>query len=216
MSSNSTSESTQDSNSQESSGNTEKTDTILSNESIVEGDRGTENIGLCVFKDDVYVGNLSATETLCYSLIKNEVDNFLVSIDSPFEQNKKIDITIDSLSSANIDVDTSKDNPIINIKLNLTAKALSGQDKLNYNDSETLDKLNNSLKDYLSSQMTNYLYKTSKEYKADINGFHCIAKRNFLTLSELENYNWTEKYEYAEFNVEINSDIISSLLIQNT
>ena len=191
-------------------------DIIIPDESMVEGDRGTENIGLCVFKDDKYVGDLSALETLCYSLLEDEVDNFLVSIDSPFSENQKIDISVDSLSSSFIDVDTSGENPIINIKINLRAKTLTGQDKLDYSDTETLKQLNYSLKDYLSSQITNYLYKTSKEFQSDINQFYRIAKSKFITISDFKNYNWTQKYENAEFNVEINSDIISSLLIQNT
>lgn len=191
-------------------------DTIVSEEAIVEGDRGTENIGLCVFKEDKYVGDLSALETLCYSLLEDEVDNFLVSIDSPFDQSRKIDITVDSLSTSSVSIDISKESPVINIKMNLTAKTLTGQDTLDYSNIETLNKLNSSLKDYLSSQITNYLYKTSKEYKVDINEFYRIAKRKFLTISEFENYNWAQKYENAEFNVEINSDIISSLLIQNS
>ena len=200
----------------ETSNNTNTVDPIIPDESIVAGDRGTENIGLCVFKDDRYVGDLSALETLCYSLLEDEVDNFLVSIDSPFYENQKIDISVDSLSSSSIDVDISTENPIINIKINLRAKTLTGQDKLDYSNTETLKNLNSSLKDYLSSQITNYLYKTSKEYKSDINQFYRIAKRNFTTIPDFENYNWAQKYENAEFNVDINSDIISSLLIQNS
>ena len=115
-----------------------------------------------------------------------------------------------------IDVDTSGENPIINIKINLRAKTLTGQDKLDYSDTKTLRQLNSSLKDYLSSQITNYLYKTSREYKSDINQFYRVARRKFTTITDFENYNWEQKYENAEFNVEINSDIISSLLIQNT
>ena len=155
-------------------------------------------------------------ESLCYSLLEDEVDNFLVSIDNPFYENQKIDISVDSLSSSSIDVDTSGENPIINIKINLRAKTLTGQDKLDYSDTKTLKQLNSSLKDYLSSQITNYLYKTSREYKSDINQFYRVARRKFTTITDFENYNWEQKYENAEFNVEINSDIISSLLIQNT
>lgn len=204
------------SSSAQSSSDGETIDSILSGESIVEGDRGTENIGLCVFKDDKYVGDLSAIETLCYSLIEDDVDSFLVSMASPFDPNKKIDITVDSLSASSVQIDTSKENPVIDIKINLTAKTLTGQDTLDYSNTETLNTLNSCLKDYLSSQITNYLYKTSKEYKVDINEFYRVAKRKFLTIPEFENYNWAQKYENAEFNVEINSDIISSLLIQNS
>ena len=114
------------------------------------------------------------------------------------------------------DVDISKENPMIHIKINLRAKTLTGQDSLDYSNTDILTKLNGSLKDYLSSQITDYLYKTSKEYKTDINEFFRIARRKFKTIPDFENYNWAQKYENAEFHVEINSDIISSLLIQNS
>ena len=45
---------------------------------ISEGDRGAENMGLAVFKDDRYIGDLSTIETLCYSLLKDEVDKYKV------------------------------------------------------------------------------------------------------------------------------------------
>lgn len=191
-------------------------DAIISNEAIVQGDRGTENIGLCVFKDDKYIGDLSSLETLCYSLLKDEVDNFLLRIDNPFNENEEIDITIDKLSETIIDINISQENPIVNIKINLTAKALTGQEKLDYTDTETLRKLNDSLKDYLSSQMISYLNKTSKDYKCDINGFYRVVKHKFKTIPEFKNYDWAKKYENAEFNIDINSDIISSLLTQNS
>lgn len=191
-------------------------DSFSPDNAIVNGDRGTENIGLCVFKDDTYIGNLTALDTLCYSLLKNEVDNFIINIDSPFNPNKKIDFSVDSLSSCDIDINTSKENPIISIKLNLTAKTLNGQEDLDFSKSETLNKLNESLKNYLTLQIKTYLNKTSKEYKADINDFYRIAKKNFLTLTDYKKYNWKNKYENAEFNIDINSRVISSLLIQNS
>lgn len=219
------SDNTQNSNQQNSISNTTNeipntnilnSNTIIPEEAVIDGDRGTENLGLCVFKDDVYVGDLSASEALCYSLIKDEVDNFLVRIDSPFNSSEKIDISVDCLSSSKVSIDISKENPIINIKLNLTAKALTGQDKLDYSNTEILNKLNSSLKEYLTTHIKNYLNKTSKEYKTDINEFYRTAKRKFSTISDYENYNWAKKYETAEFNIEIDSNILSSLLIQNS
>lgn len=191
-------------------------DNISPGVSIVEGDRGTENIGLAVFKDNDYIGKLSAIETLCYTLIKEEVDNFSVCIDNPFEENKKIDISVSSLEPTYTEIDISKENPLITIKLNLTAKALTGQDSLNFSNKETLIKINESLKNYLTSKMKDFLYKTSKEYKCDINEFYRLVRKKFLTIPEYKNYNWKEKYQNTEFNIEINSNVISSFLVQNS
>ena len=43
--------------------------------STVEGKRGSENIGIAVFKDDKLRGELTATETICHLLINNDIDS---------------------------------------------------------------------------------------------------------------------------------------------
>ena len=181
---------------------------------ISEGDRGAENMGLAVFKDDKYVGNLSTIETLCYSLLKDEVDNFVLTITNPFDESKKVDIKIGDLSQLKTDIDISNDIPIINIEFNLTAEVINVLDNQNLSYDQTLEKLDIALKDYLTEEFKSYLYKTSREYKSDINEFYRFAKRHFLTNSDFTNYNWSTKYENAEFNVKFNEDIISTLIIR--
>lgn len=208
-------ENTSNSTKQEVSNNT-SLESIATGVNIVEGDRGTENIGLAVFNKDKYIGNLSAIETLCYTLIEEEVDNFSVCIDHPTNPDKKIDVSVSRLEPTNVKVDISKDNPIITIKLNLTAKALTGQNSLDFSDKDTLNSVNSALKEFLTSKMKDFLYKTSKVYGCDINGFYRLVKQKFLTIPEYDNYNWEEMYKKADFNVEIDSDVISSFLVQNS
>lgn len=191
-------------------------DTLIPGESIVSGDRGTENVGLAVFKGDTYIGKLSVIETLCYTLIEEEVDNFYVSIDNPFESNKKIDLSVSSLEPACIKIDLNNSVPIITLKLNLNAKALNGQENLDFSDKEVLKKINESFQNYLTSKMKDFLYKTSREYKCDLNGFYRLVKQKFLTLPEYKAFNWEKQYQSADFNIEIESDVISSFLVQNS
>lgn len=161
---------------------------------IISGDRGTENIGLAVFKGPYYIGKLSAIETLCYSLIENEVNNFTVCIDNPYDKEKKIYVSVSSLEPTYTKIDISKQTPEITVVLNLSAKTLTGQNDLNFSDAETLNKVNDSLKNYLTSIMKNYLYKTSREYNSDINSFYKIVKQKFLIISDYQKYNWKDKY----------------------
>ena len=181
---------------------------------ISEGDRGAENMGLAVFKDDKYIGNLSTIETLCYSLLKDEVDNFVLTITNPFDESKKVDIKVGDLSQLKTDINISNDIPTINIEFNLTAEVINILDNQNLSYDKTLEKLDIALKEYLTEEFKSYLYKTSREYKSDINEFYRIAKRHFLTNSDFENYDWPTKYENAEFNVKFNEDIISTLIIR--
>ena len=181
---------------------------------IIEGDHGTENIGLTVFKDDKYIGDLSTVETLCHSLLKNDVSSFLITIDSPFDKSKKLDIYAESLSEAIVNVELYEDHPKINIKMNLSGDVLNilNINDLNYN--EALNIVNTEFKKYLVQQFNNYLYKTSKEFNSDINNFHKLVKKQFLTIDDLNNYNWSEKYEKAEFEIEFNDNILSNILIK--
>ena len=181
---------------------------------ISEGDRGAENMGLAIFKDDKYIGDLSTIETLCYSLLKDEVDNFVLTISNPFDESKKVDIKVGDLSQLKTDIDVSNDNPVINVKFNLTAEVINVLNNEDLPYDKTLEKLNSVLKDYLTDEFRSYLYKTSREYKSDINEFYKIAKRKFLTNSDFSNYDWARKYENAEFNIEFNTDIISTLIIR--
>ena len=61
---------------------------------------------------------------------------------------------------------------------------MTGQENLRISDSSTLTKINDSMKDYLSSKMKDYLYKTSRNYKCDLNGFNKLAKQKFLTIPD--------------------------------
>ena len=64
--------------------------------------------------------------------------------------------------------------------------------------------------------MKDFLYKTSREYKCDLNGFYRLVKQKFLTLPEYKAFNWEKQYQSADFNIEIESDVISSFLVQNS
>ena len=188
-------------------------DKITESNSILEGDRGTENVGLAVFRADKYVGKLSAHDTLWYSLLKGEVDKFLVSIEDPFNKGEQMDITITSLSNVNFNVDVSEDIPKITVIFNLKGKALNDITDVSFN--QAIDKLNTNLKQYLEDQILKYLYKTSKEFNSDIEDFYRVARKHFLTLQNFEHYNWCEKYKNAEFNVEFNDRIVSNVLIEH-
>lgn len=189
---------------------------IESNEYLIYGDRGTENIGLAVFKDDIYLGNLGSLDTLCHCLLKNEVDNFLVIIDNPINTEKKINISLNTISNSKISISFENETPIINININLEGKIVTGLDDIDLSSTYNLEQININLCNYITTLFENYLNKTSTEYQVDIDGFYKVAKKKFLTMNDFENYNWKEKYTKSDFKININSDIISGLLLQDT
>ncbi len=181
----------------------------------ITGQRGNENMGLAVFSDYNCIGNLTAGETLARSIITNETSHFLISVPDPFESDKRISMNMSKNSDCKVNIDILDDHPVINITISLESKINSIIDGVNYADNETLLKLEQASEEYLKNHMLDYLYKTSKEFKVDITGFYHIAKKHFSTIDDMNNYNWRDKYPNSEFNLTINSNLVSSLLVQN-
>lgn len=186
---------------------------MVGDNSSITGERGTENVGLAVFNQGKYIGDLTALETLCHSLLINEVDSFLLTIEDSDIAESYIDISFFENTSNEISVDVSKDVPTITIVLNLKGRIVAiKDDDIKTSKNIDLDKVSASANEYLKKTMLDYLNKTSTEYQCDIDNFYDFAKQRFLTIQDWEDFNWSTKYTQANFNVTINSNIFSSLL----
>ena len=209
------------------SSNSEKTDdkkSSLQNVSVsnmiaggapISGERATENIGLAVFNNSSYIGNLTALETLCHCLIANEVNSFVLTIADTKFYEKYINLNLFQSENADINVDVSGDTPIININVSLNGRVLGFKDDSlppNYID---VDKLSTATGKYLTKIMEDYLDKTKSDFGCDIDYFYRYGKSNFLTMSDWNSFNWKEKYKKAKFNVNFDTVVYYSLLDSN-
>lgn len=191
---------------------------LTAGNSSVTGKRGTENFGIAVFDEDVLRGELSAVESMCHLLITNELDSCIVSIDNPIskEQSEKMEIHLFPSKKSEIKVNIKDDKPYISIKLSLESDIMTLDKGINYENNEVLSKISNATKDYLKEQMNNYLNKVSKEYNVDIDHFCTKGPAHFSTISEWEKFNWKEKFKDAVFDVDIDIDVLSTMLITKT
>lgn len=193
--------------------------TIKSNESPITGNRSSQNIGLAVFKDDKLAGELNAIETACFLNIKNKVDSFLISIPNPKElenSNSKIDIYLSPNTTHKIDVSIVNGSPSIKINLEFSGKIYSMSKNSQYLDTEVLNSISTSCNNYLETQFSNYLYKTSTIFESDINGFGVYALSEFTTINEFNDYNWLTNYKDSTFDVKINTILDSGFLLTQT
>lgn len=193
-----------------------KPEYLTAGSSSVSGNRGTENIGIAVFKDDRFCGELTAVETICHLLIENNVDSCIVSVDSPIAENEKIELRLTPSKKSKIKTSIENDTPKINIKLSLDADIMTLQNNENYQSKEILDKISNSTKEYMKNQINDYLNKVCKEYGVDIDDFYAKALCHFATIPEWKNFNWEEKIKNAEFDINVDINVISSVLITET
>ena len=215
------SEKSSENSSKENSVSTEKPDNnnnlsqVVSGSAPILGERGTENIGLAVLKDGIYRGDLTAIDTLCHTLIKGEVNSFLLTINNTEIYKNYIDVSLYENNPPKITVNISENEPVINIKIKLVGRISNLKDGINYSDESTnldLNEISDAVNRSLEGYIYDYLKKTSSEFKCDIDYFYNYAKRNFKTIYDWRNYDWGSKYEKSKFNVSVESQVYYSLL----
>ena len=87
---------------------------------------------------------------------------------------------------------------------------------VNYEANNVLSKISEATVQYLKTQFNDYLNKVTKQYNVDIDDFCLKGPAHFSTISEWENFNWDEKFKNTEFDVNIDINVLSTILITKT
>lgn len=174
--------------------------------------RGTQNVGIAVFNDDTFIGQLSAMESICHLLVTNNIDSFAISVPAQGYNEDMLNFQISPYKDTQISIDTSSDSPTITLTLFCEAYVLSIDRQKDYGNMDFLNNTSPLVENYLKENVSSYLNKTSKELKVDIANFYSIARANFLTIPEWNNYDWNTKYVDANFSVNVNLNLNSHLL----
>ena len=172
-----------------------------------------ELAGIAVFKGDKFVGELSIDETICYLITTNRLKQCVISIPSPFYDDKNIDVHLSQFYNTKNSVEINDSIPKINSVIYLESTIMSSSTDFDSQSSEDVIKLQNSISKYIQNQMIEYFNKISKEYKSDISQFGKYAVYLFPTESDWKNYNWLDKFNQAEFNVTVNVNINTSYFV---
>ena len=158
-------------------------------------------------------GELTAEETVCHLIITNQLSECIISIPSPFDEDKSIDMYVTLGKKTKNKVQIINGAPYINTSINLNAKLLSLNKHTNNFEKKDITLIESYANSYVRDNIEKYLYKTSKNFKSDISMFGRYAVSNFSTWDKWSKYNWLDNYENAFFDVDVNVDIISSYLV---
>ena len=186
------------------------------NESTISGKRGSENIGLAAFKDDKMVGELNAFECLAFLNMTNQAKGFFITIPDPENDKDFLDIYFSPTHPTKINVKIINGSPYIKVKCSYSGRIYSVDANREYLREDKLEAISATCNSYLESAFSDYLYKTSKEYKTDINEFGKYALSNFLTTNAFNDYNWNENYKNSFFDVQVDTMVESSILLTET
>ncbi len=196
-----------------SSFSSEEDSSNIAGSTSLENTGNSEMMGLAVFKGDKLVGELTARETLCHLILRNELESCNITIPNPESKNASIDIYIYNKSKPKVKVKIVNGSPLIKIDLKIEAKILSVDNNSNYITEESLAKMSTSANQYIKNMIYNYLYKVKTEFGTDIDGFGRYVLPLFKTSQEFEQYNWLENYKNSFFDVNVNTNVQSAFLL---
>ena len=177
---------------------------------------GVETMGLAVFNKDVLIGELDGFDSICHLIISNKLKNAQIRVPSPIKELDYIDLYIELDNNTKNSVYLVNSTPYIKTNIKITAKMQSMNENIDLKDDALVRKIELSAENYLKEQIYSYLYKTSKEFNTDIEGFGLYATKYFTTNQEWESYNWLHHYKDAYFDVDIAVNLRSSYLLTST
>lgn len=168
--------------------------------------------GLAVFCNDKFVGELTSSQSLYHLILSNDFSSTTVNIPSPFNDAEYISLYLAKTKSNN-KVKISNGSPYITCDISISARVLSSSISANYLNSENIVKLQDYANSFFKAHFLDYLYKTSIQYRSDIVGFGKYAVKNFSNLKEWMEFDWLNNYSNSFFNVNVDTKILSSYLV---
>ena len=189
---------------------------LVAGKSSIVGGRGTEDLGIAIFSGDKYIGELTVWESICHSLITNSINTCIISVEDPLVENKQLEIQLSPNKKSKITSNIENGDININIELNLIANIISLNSNINYEDTDTINKISTATQNRLNDELNKYFDKTARKYNVDIDKYYLSILKYFPYQKNFDDFNYKEKLKNANFNCNTHVNIISSLLITKT
>jgi germination protein, Ger(x)C family len=172
-----------------------------------KGNRKIELIGTAVFNGDKMVGSLNSYETRFFLMVTGDYKKGIVTIEDKNSPGEAIPLDVRLGRQPNIKVHFEKGIPIIDVNLNVEADVGAIQSRIQYENLDRINDLNNQLEVIIKEGVEKVIDKTQKQWNTDIFGFGTKVARYFLTVTEFEKYNWKKHYKDARVNVYVGVNV---------
>lgn len=193
----------------------EKDSSNKANETSISSKANIENMGLAVFSGDKLVGELTGMDTICHQIVSRKLNICNIDIPSPFEEGHLVSLRLRLCSSEN-DVKLTDNGPYITCKSKLEGRILSMNADSKYWEEDNLKLIKEYANSYMKSHISDYLYKVSKDFNSDIDGFGRYAVRHFKTWDDWIKYNWLGNFNTSFFDVDVDIDVKSGYILMET
>ncbi len=166
-----------------------------------------QNDGIALFENDKFVGKLGVLDSIAYSLITDTLKSCTISINDPFHDKEKLDISISAKKKPKINAYFVNNSPYIEADIFLSCSIKSATNEYNYESASNVKIIEEAINSYLEEITLNFLYTISHQYNLDICNFKNFVSSKYLTFKELNKTNWNEVYKNSFFQVKVHSSL---------
>ena len=191
----------------------DKDSSYKAGEAPITDKNNLEIMGMAVFKDDKLVGELNGIETISHLLVTGLLKNCIINIPNPFKENNLICLSIKKTKKAINTVEFTNNTPYITSNIYLEATILTLDEGSDFTDADNLKIISSYADSYIKQHVTDYLYRTSNEFKSDVVGFGRKTLSKFATFREWKEKNWLENYKNSIFQVNVSTLVKTSTII---
>ena len=167
-----------------------------------KGGGKVELFGTAVFDGDKMVGELTGDETRLLMMLMGEYKRGFFTIKDPKMPQYVVPLDVRTSRKTKVHVEIKNGKPYINAEIKLEGDILSIQSMINYEDISLKPLLEKAFEQQIKSEMDALIDKCKKE-KSDVFRFGTVACLKFLTIQDLEQYNWNKQFENAEVTVNV-------------
>lgn len=170
------------------------------------GENKIELFGTVLFDGDTMVGELNGDETRYMLMVRGDFERGDFTMQDPKKPEVIIPLDVKSAAEPEIKVAFADSKPVIHVKIRLNADLLAVQSMINYEQPELKSLLEETFKQSVVEGVNKVIEKC-QGLNLDVFLFGEYAARSFLTIGELEDYNWNSRFKDAEITVQVEFDI---------
>lgn len=172
------------------------------------------SIGSAVFKNDILVGYLNGNDTKSFNFILGNVNSGVITFPTPVEDDGNLFSFLVAIK-VNTKNDVLLENDRIILKTKIKIKGYLGEveGNIDITKGENLEKMAEACSKTVEEGIKSTVKKVQQEFGFDIFGFsHEFHKKYTNEWRKIEG-NWDEIFAEADFEIEVDTDIISTGLL---
>lgn len=184
-------------------------DNFIAGKMNIEGETNkVQLIGSAVFKEGIMIGTLTGEETRIAILLNDILNNMgpiYTTYQDPFNEKYKVTARIQTEKKIDVKMDLKNNQPSIDVSIPIYMDIMTQHSMVDYaNDSQKRESLQKSIEEQITNKINNLIKKTQEEYKGEPFGWSVLARKQFTTITEYENFDWMKTYPNIKVNISVN------------